>query len=92
MEIDKSKVLTILRERGLDGRAAWVDRQLPDRIDVSTNVGLFSTLEINPADLADDKPADDKLADNKPADEGQAEEDLTDGDRAGDRAGEPAST
>lgn len=54
MEIDKSKVLAVLRERGLESRATWVDRQLPDRIDVSTNTGIFATLGINPADLADE--------------------------------------
>ena len=58
MEIDKSKVLALLRQRGLDDRAIWVDRQLPDRIDVYTNSGLFSTLNIDPAELADEAPAE----------------------------------
>jgi predicted metal-dependent TIM-barrel fold hydrolase len=57
MEIDKSKVLEVLRERGLDDRAIWVDRQLPDRIDVSSNAGLFATLGINPVELEDEQPA-----------------------------------
>jgi lipopolysaccharide biosynthesis regulator YciM len=58
MEIDKSKVLALLRQRGLNDRAIWVDRTLPDRIDVYTNSGLFSTLNIDPAELADDVPAE----------------------------------
>ena len=56
MEIDKAKVLELLRRRGLEERAAWVDRQLPARIDVDLNAGLLAMLSINPADLADDAP------------------------------------
>jgi hypothetical protein len=63
MEIDKAKVVALLRERGLDDRAAWVDRQLPDRVDVARNAGLLRTLNIDPAELADAE-----LADAKPAD------------------------
>jgi hypothetical protein len=57
MEIDKAKVVELLRQRGLDDRAAWVERQLPDRIDTYTNEGLFTTLSIDPAELADDVPS-----------------------------------
>ena len=56
MEIDKAKVVELLRQRGLEERAAWVDRQLPARIDVDLNAGLLAMLSINPADLADDAP------------------------------------
>ena len=54
MEIDKIKVVELLRQRGLDDRAAWVDRTLPERIDVYQNEGLFATLSIVPAELADE--------------------------------------
>jgi hypothetical protein len=54
MEIDKSKVLEALRRRGLNDRATWVDRQLPDRIDVDGNAALLATLGIDPAHLADE--------------------------------------
>jgi hypothetical protein len=57
MEIDKVKVVALLRQRGLDDRAAWVDRTLPERIDVYQNAGLLATLSIVPAELADE-PAD----------------------------------
>lgn len=57
MEIDKIKVVELLKQRGLDDRAAWVDRQLPDRIDTYQNEGLLRTLNIDPAELADDAPA-----------------------------------
>jgi hypothetical protein len=53
MEIDKSKVLQVLRSRGLDVRADWVERELPDRIDTDLNTGILATLGIDPADLAD---------------------------------------
>lgn len=58
MEIDKSKVLELLRQRGQDDRALWVDRQLPDRIDVYQNSGLLATLHIDPAELADEAPSE----------------------------------
>jgi hypothetical protein len=53
MEIDKAKILELLRQRGLNDRAIWVDRTLPDRVDVATNAGLLATLNIDPATLAD---------------------------------------
>ncbi len=54
MEIDKAKIVEVLRRRGLADRAAWVDRQLPARVDVDLNAGLLAMLSISPADLADD--------------------------------------
>lgn len=54
MEIDKAKVVELLRRRGLDDRAAWVDRQLPARIDVDQNAGLLATLKIDPSELDHD--------------------------------------
>jgi hypothetical protein len=53
MIIDKSKILEILRRRGQDARAEWVDRQLPDRVDTYDNAGLLATLNLDPADLVD---------------------------------------
>ena len=54
MEIDKSKVVELLRHRGLDERADWVDRQLSARIDVDQSAELLAMLKIDPADVADD--------------------------------------
>lgn len=51
-EIDKQKILQVLRDRGLYARAEWVDRQLPERVDLEKNSGLLATLHISPADLA----------------------------------------
>ena len=58
MEIDKVKVVELLRERGLDSRAEWVDRQLAARIDVAKNAALLAMLSIDPQELADDAPND----------------------------------
>jgi hypothetical protein len=56
MEIDKAKVVELLRRRGLEDRAAWVDRQLPEHIDVYENSGLLSMLNIDPEHVADGDP------------------------------------
>jgi len=58
MEINKTKVVELLKRRGLNDRAEWVDRQLPARIDVYDNAGLLATLSIDPNELADDAPSD----------------------------------
>ena len=55
-EVDKRKILQILRDRGLHARAEWVDRQLPERVDLEKNAGLLATLDIGPSDLADPQP------------------------------------
>jgi hypothetical protein len=55
-EVDKRKILQILRDRGLHARAEWVDRQLPERVDLDKNAGLLATLHISPADLTDPPP------------------------------------
>ena len=52
-EVDKQKILQVLRDRGLDARAEWVDRQLPARVDLQKNAGLLATLHISPSELAD---------------------------------------
>jgi hypothetical protein len=52
MILEKVKVVEALRDRGLDERAGWVSRQLPDIIDAKTNAGLLSTLGIDIAALS----------------------------------------
>jgi hypothetical protein len=56
-EADKQRIPQVLRDRGLYARAEWVDRQLPERVDLEKNAGLLATLHISPADLADPPPA-----------------------------------
>jgi len=53
MIIDKSKILEILRRRGQNTRADWVERELPDEVDTENHAGLLATLRLSPADLAD---------------------------------------
>ena len=55
-EVDKDKILQILRDRGEHARAQWVDRQLPQRVDVEKNAGLLATLHISPSQLTDPQP------------------------------------
>jgi hypothetical protein len=55
-EVDKDQILQILRDRGEHARAQWVDRQLPQRVDLEKNVGLLATLHISPSELTDPPP------------------------------------
>lgn len=50
--VRKSLVLEALRRRGLDARADWVDRSMPDDIDIQRNASLFDTLGIDAQALA----------------------------------------
>jgi hypothetical protein len=51
MHIDKAKVIALLRSRGLDDRADWVDRSLPELIDTYKNGALLRMLDVDPAAL-----------------------------------------
>jgi hypothetical protein len=53
MLIEKERILAILRGRGQDARADWVDRELQDEVETDRHTGLLSTLRISPADLAE---------------------------------------
>ncbi|MET8119417.1 hypothetical protein [Micromonospora sp. NPDC005189] len=53
MEIARDKIVNVLRERGQQARADWVERELPERVDPAKHSGLLATLHLNPADLAD---------------------------------------
>jgi hypothetical protein len=50
--IEKAKILQILRQRGQDTRAEWVDRELPAEVDTDDHAGLLATLRLTPTDLA----------------------------------------
>ena len=52
--VQKSLVLEALRRRGLDARADWVDRAMPDEIDVQLNASLFDTLGLDAQALAEE--------------------------------------
>jgi hypothetical protein len=51
MNVDKAQLVAILRSRGLNARADWADRTLPDIVDTETNGGLLNTLAIAPESL-----------------------------------------
>ena len=55
-EVDKDKILQILRDRGEHARAQWVDQQLPQRVDLEKNAGLLASLHITPSQLTDPQP------------------------------------
>jgi hypothetical protein len=57
MIISKALVLSILRERGQNDRANFVDRELPERIDSAQHGGLLATLHLDPSKLAAADPA-----------------------------------
>ena len=52
MAILKSVIVAELRNRGLDMRADFVDKQLPLEIDPAQHVGLLATLNLDAATLA----------------------------------------
>lgn len=49
--IQKSAIIAKLRERGLNARADWVDRELPDDVDPFLHSGLLSTLNLDLKEL-----------------------------------------
>ncbi len=49
MYIDKAEIISALRSRGLDDRAAWVERELPDLVETGKNAALLRMLGIDPA-------------------------------------------
>ena len=53
MNVERSRIVALLRQRNLDARADWVERTLPEIVDLSRNSGLLATLNIELADLAD---------------------------------------
>jgi hypothetical protein len=53
MCIARGCIIEVLRDRGQQVRADWVERELPERVDPARHVGLLATLRLDPADLAD---------------------------------------
>ena len=56
MNVEKTVIVAILRQRNLDARADWVERTLPAIVDIRRHTGLLATLHIDPADLANQQP------------------------------------
>ncbi|MET7749619.1 hypothetical protein [Micromonospora sp. NPDC005367] len=53
MRIARQRIVSILRQRGQQVRADWVERELPDWVDADDHAGLLATLHLDPADLVD---------------------------------------
>jgi hypothetical protein len=45
--IDKAEIVATLRARGLNERADWVDRDLPQFVDTAKNAALLRMLNID---------------------------------------------
>jgi hypothetical protein len=48
VNVDKAEIVATLRSRGLEDRADWVDRELPDIVDTYKNGALLRMLDIDP--------------------------------------------
>jgi hypothetical protein len=57
MDIPKHVIVAKLRERGLNSRADFVEKDLPDSIDPVRHAGLLSTLNLRVEDLIEDPAA-----------------------------------
>ncbi|MEU7903492.1 hypothetical protein [Actinoplanes sp. NPDC049118] len=57
MHIDKAEIISALRSRGLNARADWVDRELPELVDTYKNAALLNTLGIDAAGISPDHVA-----------------------------------
>jgi hypothetical protein len=51
MQVHRSDITALLRSRGLDDRADWAERQLPESVDTEKNAALLRMLKIDTADL-----------------------------------------
>jgi len=51
MTVAKSVIVATLRERAQHARADWVQRELPEEVDLSRHTGLLATLHLHAEDL-----------------------------------------
>jgi hypothetical protein len=51
MYIDKAEIIKVLRSRGLDDRADWVDKDLPELVDTQKNRALLDMLGVDPTTI-----------------------------------------
>ncbi|MGI9051410.1 MAG: hypothetical protein ACR2HQ_01955 [Ilumatobacteraceae bacterium] len=51
MNIDKSQILDLLRQRGDDKQVEQADRELPDEVDTDRDGGLLDKFGLNIGDL-----------------------------------------
>jgi len=51
MQVQRNDIVAALRARGLDDRASWVERQLPEVVDTEKNGALLRMLNIDTAGM-----------------------------------------
>jgi predicted PhzF superfamily epimerase YddE/YHI9 len=51
VQIDKSAILDMLREKGQQDQATQAEQQLPDQVDTDKNADLLQRLGINPREI-----------------------------------------
>jgi hypothetical protein len=56
MYIHKAEIIAVLRSRGLQDRADWVDRELPDLVDTYKNDSLLQMLGVDPTAISPAEP------------------------------------
>jgi hypothetical protein len=52
MNIDRAEIVAILRSRGMQARADWVERELPQIVDTYSNGALLQMLGIDPTTMS----------------------------------------
>ena len=52
MQIDKQKIVDLLKSRGEDEKAQQADADLPDEVDTGQHQGVLENLGLSPTDLA----------------------------------------
>jgi predicted PhzF superfamily epimerase YddE/YHI9 len=51
VQIDKSAILDMLREKGQQDQASQAEQQLPDQVDTDENADLLQRLGLNPQEI-----------------------------------------
>ena len=51
MQIDKSMVLDLLRERGQQDKVQQAEKELPDQVDTDRDSGMLERFGLSPQDL-----------------------------------------
>jgi hypothetical protein len=52
VQLDKSMILDLLRERGQQDQASQAEQELPDQVDTDQHAGLLQKFGLDPAELA----------------------------------------
>jgi hypothetical protein len=51
LQIDKSTIMEMLRDRGQQDQAAQADQELPDQVDTDRDAGLLQRFGVDPQEL-----------------------------------------